>query len=124
MDKYNVKLSLDTEVRHISKQQDKLVLTSSKANTVINEEFENVVICAGVGTQAFADKLGDKMNVYPVKGYSITINLDDEISKNAAPYVSLIDQPVKIVASRLGDRFRLLERQNLPVLIQISDRIE
>ena len=107
VDKYNVKLSLDTEVRHISKQQDKLVLTSSKANTVINEEFENVVICAGVGTQAFADKLGDKMNVYPVKGYSITINLDDEISKNAAPYVSLIDQPVKIVASRLGDRFRV-----------------
>ena len=47
------------------------------------------------------------MNVYPVKGYSITIELKDEISKQCAPTVSLIDQPVKIVASRLGDRFRV-----------------
>ena len=47
------------------------------------------------------------MNVYPVKGYSITIDLKDEISRKCAPTVSLIDQPVKIVASRLGDRFRV-----------------
>ena len=47
------------------------------------------------------------MNVYPVKGYSVTIDLKDEISKECAPTVSLIDQPVKIVASRLGDRFRV-----------------
>ena len=73
----------------------------------MNDAFDNVVICAGVGTQKFANKLGDKMNVYPVKGYSITIDLKDEISKQCAPTVSLIDQPVKIVASRLGDRFRV-----------------
>ena len=37
------------------------------------------------------------MNIYPVKGYSVTIDLKDEISKQCAPTVSLIDQPVKIV---------------------------
>ncbi len=37
----------------------------------------------------------------------VTIDLKDEVSKECAPTVSLIDQPVKIVASRLGDRFRV-----------------
>ena len=30
---------------------------------VIDSEFDNVVICAGVNTQKFANALGDKMNV-------------------------------------------------------------
>ena len=76
-------------------------------NEILNDGFDNVVICAGVNTQNFANRLGDIMNIYPVKGYSVTIDLKDEISKQCAPTVSLIDQPVKIVASRLGDRFRV-----------------
>jgi D-amino-acid dehydrogenase len=52
--------------------------------------------------------VGDHVNVYPVKGYSITVNLDDEISRNSAPWVSLLDDRAKIVTSRLGlDRFRV-----------------
>ncbi len=61
----------------------------------------------GLELKASQSSLGDSMNVYPVKGYSITIDLKDELSKSCAPSVSLIDQPVKIVASRLGDRFRV-----------------
>lgn len=106
-DKYGAKLQLDTTVEHITKQKDQIVLTMRCENTLINTNFDNVIICAGVGTQKFADSLGDSMNVYPVKGYSITIDLKDELSKSCAPTVSLIDQPVKIVASRLGDRFRV-----------------
>lgn len=106
-DKYGAKLQLDTTVEHITKQKDQIVLTMRYENTLINTNFDNVIICAGVGTQKFANSLGDSMNVYPVKGYSITIDLKDELSKSCAPTVSLIDQPVKIVASRLGDRFRV-----------------
>lgn len=52
--------------------------------------------------------LGDHVNVYPVKGYSITVCLDDETSQRAAPRVSLLDESAKIVTSRLGaDRFRV-----------------
>ena len=107
VDKYSANLQLDTTVEYISRQRDELVLTMRKENEVMNEAFDNVIICAGVGTQGFADRLGDKMNIYPVKGYSVTIDLKDDISKSCAPSVSLIDQPVKIVASRLGDRFRV-----------------
>ena len=107
VEKYSANLQLNTTVEYITRQKDQLVLTMRKENEIINDSFDNVVICAGVGTQGFANRLGDKMNIYPVKGYSITIDLKDELSKSCAPSVSLIDQPVKIVASRLGDRFRV-----------------
>ena len=107
VEKYSAILQLKTTVEYITRQKDKLVLTMRHENEIINDSFDNVVICAGGNTQGCASRLGDKMNIYPVKGYSVTIDLKDEISKKCAPTVSLIDQPVKIVASRLGDRFRV-----------------
>jgi len=67
-----------------------------------------VIVCAGVASRAFGAMLGDRVNVYPVKGYSITVELDDETSRKAAPWVSLLDDEAKIVTSRLGqDRLRV-----------------
>jgi len=69
---------------------------------------DSVVICAGVGSRHFAAMVGDRVNVYPVKGYSITVNLEDQQSRSGAPWVSLLDDKAKIVTSRLGeDRFRV-----------------
>lgn len=71
-------------------------------------EADAVVICAGASSRGFAAMLGDRLNVYPVKGYSITVHLDDEVSQKAAPWVSLLDDRAKIVTSRLGaGRFRV-----------------
>ena len=70
--------------------------------------FDGVVVCAGVGSRALAAQLGDRVNVYPVKGYSITVNLLDDASQQAAPSVSLLDDEAKLVTSRLGaGRFRV-----------------
>nr|WKF61351.1 D-amino acid dehydrogenase [Paraburkholderia busanensis] len=70
--------------------------------------FERIVVCAGVKSRDFAAMLGDHVNVYPVKGYSITVCLDDDTSRARAPWVSLLDDSAKIVTSRLGaDRFRV-----------------
>jgi D-amino-acid dehydrogenase len=67
-----------------------------------------MVICAGVASRHFASLLGDRINIYPVKGYSITVALEDAASRAAAPTVSLLDESAKIVTSRLGhDRFRI-----------------
>ena len=72
------------------------------------ERFDAVVVSAGVASRKFAKMLGDRVNVYPVKGYSITVNLNDAASQAAAPTVSLLDDKAKIVTSRLGkDRFRI-----------------
>jgi D-amino-acid dehydrogenase len=70
--------------------------------------FDAVVVCAGTASRALAATLGDRVNIYPVKGYSITVNLDDAQSQASAPEVSLLDDATKLVSSRLGqDRFRV-----------------
>lgn len=70
--------------------------------------FDAVVVCAGTASRAMASMLGDRVNVYPVKGYSITVMLEEAHSRAAAPTVSLVDDSAKLVASRLGgDRFRV-----------------
>ena len=72
------------------------------------EVFDGVVVCAGVRSRDLAAQLGDRVNIYPVKGYSITVNLNDAESRAAAPWVSLLDDKAKIVTSRLGEnRLRL-----------------
>jgi D-amino-acid dehydrogenase len=71
-------------------------------------ETDGIVVCAGVGSRKVASSLGDRLNVYPVKGYSITVPLEDVQSRNSSPRVSLLDEAAKIVTSRLGeDRFRV-----------------
>lgn len=70
--------------------------------------FDALVVCAGTASRALARQLGDSVNIYPVKGYSITVQLQDEASRAAAPVVSLLDDETKLVTSRLGDsRFRV-----------------
>jgi D-amino-acid dehydrogenase len=62
-----------------------------------------VVVCAGTESRRLAAMLGDRINIYPVKGYSITVGLDDAASRAAAPHVSLLDDEAKVVSSRLGE---------------------
>jgi len=71
-------------------------------------QADAIVICAGVASRHFAAMLGDRLNVYPVKGYSITVQLESQQSRDAAPRVSLLDEAAKIVTSRFGpDCFRI-----------------
>ncbi|MFZ2309635.1 MAG: D-amino acid dehydrogenase [Rhodoferax sp.] len=72
------------------------------------QTFDALVVCAGVHGRGIAAQLGDRLNIYPVKGYSITVQLDDAASQQAAPTVSLLDDETKLVTSRLGEqRFRV-----------------
>ena len=62
-----------------------------------------IVVCAGVGSKKLAKTIEDDLPIYPVKGYSITIN-----NPGNAPWVSLLDDETKIVSARLGkDRLRI-----------------
>ncbi|HEY0123929.1 MAG TPA: FAD-dependent oxidoreductase, partial [Rhizobium sp.] len=81
---------------------------TGESSATESARFDAVVICAGTASRDFARMLGDRVNIYPVKGYSITIELQDERDERAAPWVSLLDDRAKIVTSRLGaQRFRI-----------------
>ena len=72
----------------------------------LTEEFDSIVVSAGVGSVKIAKYFGDSLPIYPVKGYSITINVSSEDMKYV-PKVSLLDDQAKIVTSTLGNRFRV-----------------
>ena len=72
----------------------------------LTEDFDAVVISAGVGSVKLAKHFGDTLPIYPVKGYSITITVKPEQMKYV-PKVSLLDDQAKIVTSTLGNRFRI-----------------
>ena len=89
------------------------------------ETFDTVVVSAGVGSVKIAKMFGDSLPIYPVKGYSITINVRNE-DMQYVPKVSLLDDQAKIVTSTLGNRFRVagtaeLAGENYDIL---RDRIE
>ncbi|MCW8087857.1 D-amino acid dehydrogenase [Sabulicella glaciei] len=68
------------------------------------QDFDALVVCGGVMSRQIGRTLGDRINIYPVKGYSITVTLEDAADQEAAPWVSLLDDKAKIVTSRLGAR--------------------
>jgi D-amino-acid dehydrogenase len=68
------------------------------------QDFDAVVVSAGIGSIRLANSIGDDLPIYPVKGYSITIN---NVDPDLLPRTSLLDDQAKIVASPLGNRLRV-----------------
>tara|TARA_R110002020_G_scaffold400596_9_gene610888 strand:+ start:39185 stop:40441 length:1257 start_codon:yes stop_codon:yes gene_type:complete len=110
-----VTLRMSTFVDKVDPSNGKIAISShptqdktGKKGGLLTEIYDKVVICSGVRSRDFAAHLGDRLNIYPVKGYSLTINLEDEANQAATPMVSLLDDNAKIVTSRLGkSRFRV-----------------
>jgi D-amino-acid dehydrogenase len=110
-DRQGVRFLANTTVTEINphgvRHQVRMVNTES-GDELPPISADGIVVCAGVASRRFASMLGDRINIYPVKGYSITVALEDAVSQAAAPTVSLLDESAKIVTSRLGrDRFRI-----------------
>lgn len=104
-ERLGVKLMTGQTVSEVESDGETARVTLHSGNVVVGDA---VVVCAGVHSRALGAQLGDRLNVYPVKGYSITVMLNDEESQTAAPQVSLLDDETKLVTSRLGrDRFRV-----------------
>jgi D-amino-acid dehydrogenase len=103
-----VRTLYEQTVSQIRTQGQQVLVTVGEQDSETLHTFDGVVVCAGVASRSLAAQLGDRVNIYPVKGYSITVNLRDEASQAGAPQVSLLDDETKLVTSRLGlDRFRV-----------------
>jgi D-amino-acid dehydrogenase len=103
-----VQIVYGAEVRRLRAGDDGVRVTSIRDGAEEQQSFDALVICAGTASRELAAMLSDRVNVYPVKGYSITVMLDDAVSRAAAPTASLVDDATKLVSSRLGDnRFRV-----------------
>jgi len=115
-EKLGVHMKFGHEVQELKPGEDHVMITSLDIDPAdedqhpvpVTERFDKIIICAGVMSRSIAAGLGDRVNIYPVKGYSITVSLIDDVDRKAAPWASLLDDRAKIVTSRLGvDRLRV-----------------
>ena len=107
-ERLGVKTLYGQDVKSVRSDGQQAVITVDGDEGSVVHSFDGMVVCAGVASRDFASQLGDRVNIYPVKGYSITVNLNDEQSQAGAPNVSLLDDETKLVTSRLGlNRFRV-----------------
>lgn len=62
------------------------------------------VLAAGAFSKQLARSVGERLPIYPVKGYSATVPI---INSAKAPTVSVTDESHRIVCTRLGDQLRI-----------------
>jgi D-amino-acid dehydrogenase len=65
---------------------------------------DGYVMALGSFSAKLLKDVGIRLNVYPVKGYSITLPVVDEA---AAPVSTVMDETFKVAITRLGDRIRV-----------------
>lgn len=100
-----VQFSYGTEVLGFERAGDRVlgvqVLKDGRHQTLRADSY---VLSLGSFSAILARQLGITLNIYPAKGYSITVPVKNP---EAAWQVSLTDDEYKLVYSRLGDRLRV-----------------
>lgn len=106
--KYGVRFFYNTQV-------DDVVAGAGEVNEVWVTEKDgskdarragDLVLCMGSYSPLLAQRLGIFLNIYPAKGYSISVPLD-ESNERYAPKVSLTDDENKLVFSNLETHLRI-----------------
>ena len=68
------------------------------------ERADAYVVALGSFSPALLARLGIRIPVYPVKGYSLTLPVGDDA---VAPRSTIMDETFKVAITRLGDRIRV-----------------
>ncbi|MGK7294719.1 MAG: D-amino acid dehydrogenase [Candidatus Wenzhouxiangella sp. M2_3B_020] len=93
---------LGTRVRRVAADGGKFVALETEEATI---EADACVIAAGCGSPELLRPLGLDLPIYPVKGYSATIELAGD---DPAPTLPILDLQRRFVTARLGpDRLRI-----------------
>ena len=79
-----------------------IVIENGRIKNIGGMEADIFVDCLGVSSNKLFGKVGVKLPIYPMKGYSLTMP-----STHKAPEISITDEARKIVYSKIGDRLRV-----------------
>ena len=83
---------------------DAVRIRDRATGTVQRLRADDVVVACGSYTAPLLRQVGVDLPIYPGKGYSATFKLKKPVD---APFVSSIDDEVKVAMSRLGDELRV-----------------
>lgn len=93
---------LDTPVTRMQVRGNAVSAISTPQGEI---EADRYVMALGPASAPMARSLGVDLPIYPLKGYSITVDIDGPAS--AAPAISVTDSARKVVFARLGARLRV-----------------
>jgi len=99
--KQGVRFRYGTRVDGIETERGRIALVASDDGPISGDAY---VLALGSFSALLARRIGVRLPVYPVKGYSITAPIEDSA---ASPNVGLTDVDTKIVMTRLGNRLRV-----------------
>lgn len=97
-----VRFVLDTAVQGFVRRGRRIHAVATSAGALEAQQF---VLALGSASHAAARQLGFGLPLYPLKGYSITLDAAD--APAAAPRVSVTDAARKLVFARIGRRLRV-----------------
>jgi D-amino-acid dehydrogenase len=96
-----VRFVLRTRVTGFHRRGDRVVAARTAQGDI---EAERFVLCAGAASAHLARSLGVRLAMYPLKGYSLTLDI---ASHRDAPNISVTDADRKIVFARIGAQLRV-----------------
>ena len=97
-----VRFLLDCEVQGFDRRNGRVAAVQTSAGELEADAF---VMALGTASHRLGRQLGAYLPVYPLKGYSITVDVDP--AAHSAPRVSVTDSARKVVFARIGSRLRV-----------------
>ena len=99
--KVGVRFRYGTTIVRLQSTGDRLVEVITDGGSLTADAY---VVALGSHSPLLVRRLGLRLPVYPVKGYSITVPITDA---SGAPESTVMDETHKVAVTRLGDRIRV-----------------
>lgn len=88
-------------IRHLRAEGGRITAVETDQGLFSADRY---VLALGPHSPQLVRHLGIKLPIYPLKGYSLTIDIEDEAR---APVSTVMDETYKVAITRLGDRIRV-----------------
>ena len=99
-EKYGVTFEYNADIRNLFTNYERITGINTSAGVFVADKYISALGAAG---NKLLKGIGIDTKIYPLKGYSLSIQADEEF---LAPNMALTDTENKIVYSRVGDLFR------------------
>lgn len=100
-EKLGVVFKMNTNIQSINVCNDKVVSVTTDKGIY---HADNYLVALGSYSTQLLNSIDIKIPVYPIKGYSLTLPIEDE---SCAPISTVMDETYKIAVTRFKDRIRV-----------------
>ncbi|WP_417219728.1 D-amino acid dehydrogenase [Achromobacter spanius] len=98
----NVTVHMDTRVKRLRRERGRIVAAQTAAGDIQADAF---VVASGIGSRPLLAALGQRVPLYPLKGYSLSVPITADTTD--VPTISVTDYERRIVYARLGKVLRI-----------------